>query len=149
MGKSCAPSPPCGRYFPTNGEELRPLSGPIPALRAVLPHEWGRVGPIPALRAVLPHEWGRVAPHPRPAGGTSPRMGKSCVPCRAPSPPCGRYFPMNGEELAPSPPCGRYFPMNGEELRPIPALRAVLPHEWGRVASLVGPHPRPAGGTSP
>src|SRR5436305_10760669 len=37
-------------------------TSPIPRLRRVLPHEWGRwvaTGPIPRLRRVLPHEWGR------------------------------------------------------------------------------------------
>src|SRR6266568_1761822 len=47
MGKSCvsrsAPSPAFGRYFPTSGEELRFKVSPVPRLRRVVPHEWGRV----------------------------------------------------------------------------------------------------------
>src|SRR2546426_9102848 len=55
-----------------NGEEL-----PLHRLRRVLPHEWGRVASPPASPGTS-HKWGRVAP----------------------SPAFGRYFPMNGEELA-------------------------------------------------
>src|SRR5881392_3900136 len=88
---------------------------PIPRLRRVLPHRWGRVGsiirltasspgdagyfpidgeelarlsgsqPHPRLRRVLPHEWGRVG---------------SIIRLTAPSPGYAGYFPMNGEELA-------------------------------------------------
>src|SRR2546426_4981541 len=54
-----------------------------------------------------PNRWCRRLrpPHPRPAP--------------APSPACGRYFPINGEELP---------PLNGEELPP--------PHERGGVPCL-------------
>ena len=57
VGKSCsrppahelggisrsAPSPGSAGYFPMNGEELRFKFSPIPRLRRVLPHEWGRL----------------------------------------------------------------------------------------------------------
>src|SRR2546422_6863983 len=38
------------------------------------------VGPIPRLRRVLPHEWGRVASPPA-SPGTSPQAGKSYLDC--------------------------------------------------------------------
>src|SRR3989442_7340726 len=47
MGKSVlhqsAPSPGFAGYFPINGEERSSSVGPIPRLRRVLPHKWGRV----------------------------------------------------------------------------------------------------------
>src|SRR6266480_2188986 len=87
-----APSPTFGRYFPMNGEEFptSPASGEVKAPRG---------GPIPDLRSVLPHEWGRVPDLPSKWGGESPHPA-------APSPTFGRYFPMNGEEFPTSPASG-------------------------------------------
>src|SRR6266568_9554449 len=70
MGKSCvsrtAPSPAFGRYFPTSGEELRFKVSPIPRLRRVLPHEWGRVFAKETRRRLQ-----RTPPRPgRPPGDT-------------------------------------------------------------------------------
>src|SRR5437762_13839020 len=66
MGKTSSPGPipRLRRVLPHKwGRPSGP--GPIPRLRRVLPHEWGRPsgpGPIPRLRRVLPHKWGRALP---------------------------------------------------------------------------------------
>src|SRR5438034_7860208 len=89
---------------------------PIPRLRRVLPHKWGRVGsiirltaPSPRLCRVLPHKWGRVgsiirltSPIPRLRRVLPHKWGRvgSIIRLTAPSPGYAGYFPMNGEELA-------------------------------------------------
>src|SRR5205823_13874622 len=67
-------------------------SCPIPGLRPVLPHRWGRVAPSPAFGRYFPID-GEELPHPRLFTPRSLRL-------RGPE---GRYFPIAWEEfLVPS-----------------------------------------------
>src|SRR5438309_5241396 len=53
-----APSPACGGYFPINGEEQ--AGSPRQFKRSAGPRHEVHISPIPRLRRVLPHEWGRA-----------------------------------------------------------------------------------------